>query len=125
MVAVQIRWSGWARSPSAGRIAATRKLPPGPGARVEVEAGLAAARVAEPSVAVEDADELQLVGTFLRRPPPELRVAPLEADVILRLAAALPGHRGLFPGIRIKPKWLPGFYRSDGLPAERHDRDPF
>src|SRR6266536_2444993 len=75
---------------AAGRIAGTRSLPPGPGARVEVEAGLAAARAAEPSVAVEDADELQLIGTFLRRPPPELRVAPLEADRILRLAAALP-----------------------------------
>jgi len=75
---------------AAGRIAATRNLPRGPGARVEVEAGLAAARAAEPSVAVEDTDELQLIGTFLRRPPPELRVAPLHADQILRLAAALP-----------------------------------
>ena len=34
--------------------------------------------------------ELLLIGTFLRRPPPELRVAPLEAEEILRLAAALP-----------------------------------
>jgi hypothetical protein len=75
---------------AAGRVAATRTLPPGPGARVEIEAGLAAARTAEPSLAVEDADELQLIGTFLRRPPPELRVAPLEADAILRLAAVLP-----------------------------------
>jgi DNA polymerase III subunit epsilon len=75
---------------AAGRVAATRTLPRGPGARVEVDAGLAAARAAEPSLAVEDADELQLIGTFLRRPPPELRVAPLDADAILRLAAALP-----------------------------------
>jgi DNA polymerase-3 subunit epsilon len=75
---------------AAGRVAATRTLPPGAGARVEVEAGLAAARAAEPSLAVEDADELQLVGTFLRRPPPELRVAPLDPEQILRLAAALP-----------------------------------
>jgi DNA polymerase III epsilon subunit family exonuclease len=75
---------------AAGRVAATRILPRGAGARVEVEAGLATARAAEPSLAVEDADELQLIGTFLRRPPPELRVAPLEAEVILRLAAALP-----------------------------------
>ena len=73
-----------------GRIAATRTLPPGPGARVEVEAGLAAARAAEPSLALEDADELQAVGTFLRRPPPELRIAPLDVDQILRRAAALP-----------------------------------
>jgi DNA polymerase-3 subunit epsilon len=76
-----------------GRIAATRTLPPGPGARVEVEAGLAAARAVEPSLAVEDADELQLIGTFLRRPPPELRVAPLEADAILSRAVALPAAR--------------------------------
>jgi hypothetical protein len=75
---------------AAGRITATRTLPPGAGARIEVEAGLAAAQAAEPSLAVEDADELQLVGTFLRRPPPELRVAPLDAETILRLAAALP-----------------------------------
>jgi DNA polymerase III subunit epsilon len=75
---------------SAGRIAATRSLPPGPGARVEIEAGLAAAAAAEPSLAPEDADELHLIGTFLRRPPPELRVAPLETEAILRRAAALP-----------------------------------
>lgn len=54
---------------SGGRIAAARTLPPGSGARLELEAGLAeAAR----STAPEDADELLLVGTFLRRPPPEL-----------------------------------------------------
>jgi len=73
-----------------GRVAATRTLPPGPGARVEVDAGLAAARAAEPSLEQEDADELQVVATFLRRPPPELRIAPLDADRILRSAAALP-----------------------------------
>ena len=74
---------------TAGRVAACRTLPPGPGARVEVEAGLAAARAAEPSLAVDHADELQLVGTFMRRPPPELRIAPLDANEVLRRAAAL------------------------------------
>jgi hypothetical protein len=34
-----------------------------------------------------------IVDSFLRRPPPELRVAPLEADEILRRAAALPQAR--------------------------------
>jgi DNA polymerase III epsilon subunit family exonuclease len=53
---------------------------------VEVDAGLAATRQAAP----EQLDELLLIGTFLRRPPPELRVAPLDADEILRRAAALP-----------------------------------
>jgi DNA polymerase III subunit epsilon len=77
---------------ASGRIVATRRLPPGPGARVEIEAGLAAAAAAaaEPSLAPEDADELQLIGTFLRRPPPELRVAPLETEAILSRAEALP-----------------------------------
>ena len=60
-----------------GRIADIRTL----ASPLEVDAGLAAAeRTAE-----EDLDELMLVQTFLRRPPPELRVAPLERDAILRL----------------------------------------
>ena len=65
-----------------GRVADIRTV----ASRVEVEAGLAACERAGP----EDVDELLLIGTFLRRPAPELRVAPLEADAILRLAAALP-----------------------------------
>jgi DNA polymerase-3 subunit epsilon len=73
-----------------GRVAALRTLPPGPGARVEVDAGLAAARAVEPSLDLEDADDLQVVATFMRRPPPELRIAPLDADEIVRRAAALP-----------------------------------
>jgi DNA polymerase-3 subunit epsilon len=58
---------------SGGRVAAVRTLPRGPAARIELEAGLAEARVGE-SVAPEDADELLLIGSFLRRPPPELEV---------------------------------------------------
>ena len=65
-----------------GRIADVRTL----ASRLEVEAGLAATE--QPGA--EEIDQLLLIGTFLRRPPPELRVAPLEADAILRLAAALP-----------------------------------
>ena len=65
-----------------GRIADVRTL----AGRVEVEAGLAAAELAES----EDLEELLLIATFLRRPPPELRVAPLDAERILTLAAALP-----------------------------------
>src|SRR2546423_1594659 len=63
-----------------------RGRPPGLGARLEVEAGLAACRLSEPSTAPEDLDELLLVGTFLRRPPPELRVCPLDARAILAAA---------------------------------------
>jgi DNA polymerase III subunit epsilon len=57
-----------------GRVAAVRTLPPGPGAALELGAGVAAARSEEPSFRAEDADELLLVGSFLRRPPPELTV---------------------------------------------------
>jgi DNA polymerase-3 subunit epsilon len=68
-----------------GRLAAVRSLPPGGGAHLEAQAGLAALRLdgAEPSLAAEDADALLLVDAFLRRPPPELVVTPLELDRIL------------------------------------------
>jgi DNA polymerase III subunit epsilon len=70
---------------ASGRIAAQRRLPPGAGV-LEVEAGLAAARRPPQG---EELDELMLLETFLRRPPPELRVAPLRRDAILRAAAEL------------------------------------
>jgi len=74
-----------------GRVTAMRTLPRGEGARLEVEAGLAASNlVAQSHLHAEEVDALMVVGTFLRRPPPELRVAPLEPEAILRLAAALP-----------------------------------
>ena len=70
-----------------GRIADVRTL----ASTVEVEAGLAAAALPAPAeLQAEEIDELLLIGTFLRRPPPELRVAPLDAKAILRSAAALP-----------------------------------
>ncbi len=65
-----------------GRIAAARTLPSGPGAALELDSGLAEARAAAASLAPEDADELLLVGSFLRKPPPELTAvgfAELEA----------------------------------------------
>jgi DNA polymerase III epsilon subunit family exonuclease len=61
----------------AGQIAAVRTLPPGAGARVELETGLAAAWRAQTSHNAEHADELLLIGSFLERPPPELRIVPL------------------------------------------------
>ncbi|MGH3056059.1 MAG: UvrB/UvrC motif-containing protein, partial [Gaiellaceae bacterium] len=69
------------------RVAAERTLPPGGGAALEVEAGLAAAR--RPGQL--DLDELLLVDSFLRKPPPELRVAPLERGAILRARDSVPG----------------------------------
>jgi DNA polymerase-3 subunit epsilon len=72
-----------------GRVVAERTLPPGGGAVLEVEAGLAAVRRAlRPSCNLQlgDSEELRLVESFLRRPPPELRSAPLERDAILAAA---------------------------------------
>ncbi|HEY2183211.1 MAG TPA: exonuclease domain-containing protein [Gaiellaceae bacterium] len=82
-----------------GRVAAERTLPPGGGAALEVEAGLAAAnkqvharnRLLQGDSGALDLDELLLVDSFLRRPPPELRVAPLERDAILRTRDAVVG----------------------------------
>src|SRR6266508_2397737 len=57
-----------------GRVTAMRMLPRGEGARLEVEAGLAASNlVAQSHLHAEEVDALMVVGTFLRRPPPELR----------------------------------------------------
>ena len=79
-----------------GRVAAERTLPPGDGAYLEVEAGLAAAKRASNSLLLGelDVDELLLVARFLRRPPPELTIVPLEREAILK------GHgrkRGVAP----------------------------
>jgi DNA polymerase-3 subunit epsilon len=82
-----------------GRIAAERTLPPGGGAALEVEAGLAAAsrqvrasnRLLQGDSGELDLDELLLVDSFLRRPPPEMRVAPLQRDAILRARSSVPG----------------------------------
>jgi DNA polymerase-3 subunit epsilon len=71
-----------------GRVACERLLPRGAGALVEARAGLAEAKRSSPSLAAEDADEVLTVTAFLRRPPPELRVIPLDADSI---AAAVDG----------------------------------
>ena len=68
---------------SGGRVVDARTLLPGGAGQVEVEAGLAAARRAAPSVGAQDADELLLVGSFLRRPPPELTIVPLDRERIL------------------------------------------
>jgi len=68
---------------SGGRIAAVRTIVDGSAGRIEVEAGLAEATLAELSFAPEDADDLLLVSGFLRRPGPELRIVSLDAAEIL------------------------------------------
>jgi DNA polymerase III subunit epsilon len=91
---------GWRRGVfvAAGRVVAVRTLPPGGGARLEVELGIAAARDAlavGPSYAPEDADDLLVVLGFLHRPPPEVQVLPLDADVICaQLAGGSPSAAG-------------------------------
>ena len=80
-------------SPAAGSCA-VRTLPPGSGARLEVEAGLAAARealAAGPSYAPEDADELLVVHEFLRRPAARAAGAAARPGRDLRAARGLAG----------------------------------
>jgi DNA polymerase-3 subunit epsilon len=59
-----------------GRIAAIRTVPAGPAGRLELETGEAHAELAgaRPSFAPEDAEELLVVASFLRRPAAELHV---------------------------------------------------
>jgi DNA polymerase III epsilon subunit family exonuclease len=83
--AVEPRWckaffvcGGWVR--------VARTLPPGAGARLEVETGLALCRTAPERAAdtltPEQAEDLLLLDGFVRRPPPELSVLPLDAERI-------------------------------------------
>jgi DNA polymerase III subunit epsilon len=66
-----------------GRVRA-RTLVPGRAGALEVEAGIAdVERVGGPSFAPEDADELSVVSTVLRRPPPEVVVVSLDRAEIL------------------------------------------
>jgi DNA polymerase III epsilon subunit family exonuclease len=77
-----------------GGVCAVRLLPKGPGARVEVEAGLGLCRLARgrggDTLTPGQAEDLLLLDGFVRRPPPELAVLPLDAE---RIAAHLMGRR--------------------------------
>ncbi len=70
---------------------AVRPLPPGAGALVELEAGLACCPAEEDDepLTAEQAEEVLLIGGFMRRPPPELAVLPLHRE---RIAAHLQPH---------------------------------
>ena len=74
---------------AAGRVVAERPLAPGSGAGVEVDAALAAAARAEPSLDPEDAADLRALAPFLRRPPPELRVVAIDREAILAAHVSL------------------------------------
>ena len=80
---------GWSKAffVRGGGICAVRSLPPGGGARLEVDAGLAACGAARRSdtepLTPEEAEDLMLLDGFVRRPPPELAVLPLQRERIL------------------------------------------
>jgi DNA polymerase III epsilon subunit family exonuclease len=68
-----------------GGVCAVRPLPPGAAARLEVDAGLALCRVArsgDTALTPERAEDLLLLDGFVRRPPPELAVLPLQRELI-------------------------------------------
>ncbi|HEY7381596.1 MAG TPA: exonuclease domain-containing protein [Gaiella sp.] len=89
-VVVPAREPGFRRAifVAGGRVADERVLPPGAGAWLEARAGVEAARRARLSLEAADADELAVVASFLRRPPPEARVLPLDAEAIASVALA-------------------------------------
>jgi DNA polymerase III subunit epsilon len=82
---------GWRKAffVRAGAVCAIRSLPPGAGARLEINAGLTIARhiprTQEPLTG-EQAEDMLLLGGFVHRPPPELTVMSLD-DVPLWRAA--------------------------------------
>jgi DNA polymerase-3 subunit epsilon len=73
-----------------GRIASSRLLPQRGDPAPEAAALLRDAAASPSSRAPADADELRLVGSFLRRPSPELRVVPLRLEAIRAVVAGLP-----------------------------------
>jgi DNA polymerase-3 subunit epsilon len=79
---------GWQKAffVSGGGIRAVRTLRPGAAARLEIGAGLALCRAAngepEGPMTSEQAENLLLIDGFVRRPPPELAVLPLDAHRI-------------------------------------------
>jgi DNA polymerase-3 subunit epsilon len=79
---------GWQKAffVSGGAVRAVRPIPPGPGARIEIEAGVAACRGSEEpeeALTADQAEDLMLVHGFIRRPPPELAVLALETERIV------------------------------------------
>jgi DNA polymerase III epsilon subunit family exonuclease len=90
---------GWRKAffVCAGRVCAVRSLPPGAGARLEVNAGLTLCRLAREEVGgtltLGDAEDLLLLHGFVRRPPPELAVLSLDAGQITAYLGRFEDHR--------------------------------
>ena len=91
-VVVPAREAGFVRAYAVcgGRVAGARLVSSSGDPTPEAAALLADAAAAPVSRAPEDADELRVVASFLRRPPPELRVAALELGAIRAAVAGLP-----------------------------------
>ena len=70
-----------------GGICAVRSLPPGAAARLQIDGALALCQSARRSrtapLTPEQAEDLLLLDGFVRRPPPELAVLPLQREQIL------------------------------------------
>jgi len=73
-----------------GQVTGNRVVPVGSGARHEAATGVAEALRGPVSLAPEHAAELRVLAGFLRRPPPELRVTPLDPAAIAAAADGLP-----------------------------------
>ena len=71
-------------------MAAVRLVPRGAGGLAEIQALLAEAERTPDASGPEDAAELRLVASFLRRPPPELRSTSLETDAIRAAVEGIP-----------------------------------
>ena len=65
-----------------GRISAVRSVPPGTPVKLSVEAALCQVprRSSTEPITPEEAEDLLLLGGFIRRPPPELAVLTLQAE---------------------------------------------
>jgi DNA polymerase III subunit epsilon len=78
---------GWRKAffVRSGALCAVRPVPPGPGARLEINAGLTIAqhipREREPLTGMQ-AEDMLLLGSFIRRPPPELTIIPLDGEYL-------------------------------------------
>ena len=71
----------------ANGVVARRTIPRGGGGSLEIDAGLAdVANADSTELAATTAEELLLIASFIRRPPPELRVVALERQAILAAA---------------------------------------
>jgi DNA polymerase-3 subunit epsilon len=83
---------GWRKAffVRAGTLCAIRPLPPGPGARLELDAGLTIARHLPRErrpLTGGQAEDMLLLGGFVSRPPPELTVVPLGGEHLPTLEA--------------------------------------